>query len=273
MRAIRVVCVLQVVGVLAACVRAPATREVVDSGVDSDVFAEAGAEKPPLGAALPPRDPSPPVTRIVPAAGGQGGGGGSGVAAPPAAGSSAAESFAADGGEPQARAPRPSRHGAVVITELMIDPKALADAEGEWFELYNTEATPLDLAGCAIADGSARPHVMPAMTLAANAFATVARSEQPGFVADVVIAFSLKNAADALALECDGALIDRVSYDSAAGYPIKPGAALALDARALDADDNDQGASWCLATSAYASDLGSPGRLNPNCDVGEDAGR
>jgi hypothetical protein len=163
--------------------------------------------------------------------------------------------------------------GALVITELMVDPKALNDADGEWFELYNPGETPLDLAGCAIADGSAqRRPIATHSSIQPHGFATVARSAQPGFAPDAVATFSLKNGADALEILCGEVVVDRVAYDKTSGFPVAPGIAMSLDARHLRADANDDGGAWCFAMDAYASDLGSPGRANFECAHGEDAG-
>lgn len=42
--------------------------------------------------------------------------------------------------------------GALVITEFMADASAVADAEGEYFELYNTGPTAIDIGSLTIAD-------------------------------------------------------------------------------------------------------------------------
>jgi hypothetical protein len=155
----------------------------------------------------------------------------------------------------------------------MVDPKQLSDAAGEWFELYNPGEAALDLAGCAIADGSAQRHSIDAhFTVPPHGFASVARSASPGFLPHVVATFSLKNGADVLEIECGGVTIDRIAYDKTAGFPVIAGVSMSLDARHLHADANDAGGVWCPATEAYGSDLGSPGRANPACASGEDAG-
>jgi hypothetical protein len=179
--------------------------------------------------------------------------------------------LAADGGESAGAAPGAA--GALVITELMVDPKAATDADGEWFELYNPGEAPLDLAGCEIADGSAqRRPIATHVTIPPDGFATIARSARAGFAPDAVATFSLKNGADVLEIVCGGQVVDRVAYDKTSGFPVAPGVAMSLDARHLRADANDDGGAWCLAMDAYTSDLGSPGRANSECARGEDAG-
>jgi hypothetical protein len=178
---------------------------------------------------------------------------------------------AADGGEafPSLR----PRTGALVISEVMADPKAVTDADGEWFELWNPNAEPFALEGCAIADGSAQLHPISApVVVAAHAGVSIARTEHPGFAPDVVASFSLKNGADVLALVCGEVTIDRVEYDKTRGFPIKAGVAMSLDARYLEAARNDLAETWCLALDPYSDDLGTPGRPNPECGDDGDAG-
>jgi hypothetical protein len=278
-----------------ACVETAAPRARDGSSSDAGfanrdagligALADLNRERPPLGGARAPHDAGPPASRSFesnledggtreatkPAAGGGSGGsaasGGIGDA-PEAAQSIAA---AADGGK--ARAAAPGEAGALVISELMVDPNAVSDAEGEWFELYNPGGVPLDLAGCEIADGGAQRHAISTHTIIEpRDFAAIARSARPGFEPDAVATFSLKNGADVLEIICSGVLVDRVAYDKTSGFPIAAGSAMSLDARHLRADANDEGGAWCFATQAYASDLGSPGRANLECAAGEDAG-
>jgi hypothetical protein len=161
---------------------------------------------------------------------------------------------------------RPSAAGDLVITELMSNPEAVRDDAGEWFELHNpSEAQAFDLAGCAIDDGSAAPRMLTGpLRVEAGAFVVVARSEEVGFVPDWIMTFSLANAADALALICDGVLIDRVAYG--AGFPLAPGASMALDPEAIDPQTNDAPEAWCVAWLGGGAELGSPGAPNPRCD-------
>jgi hypothetical protein len=95
-------------------------------------------------------------------------------------------------------------------------------------------------------------------------FVVIARSAQMEFVPDWTMTFSLANAADVLALLCDGTVIDRVEYG--AGFPLAPGASTALDAGALDAAANDAPGVWCAALLAYSADRGTPGSPNPACE-------
>jgi len=57
-----------------------------------------------------------------------------------------------------------------------------------------------------------------------------------------------------------------VAWDDGVSFPDPEGASMALDPAHLDAGDNDDGSSWCEASSAYGEgDLGTPGAANDAC--------
>jgi len=202
---------------------------------------------------------------------------------PSCGGGSSAEGAGSDGGATAAdegldagvdlgppALPAPSTAGAVLITELMSNPLALSDAQGEWFELFNPGPQALELQGCLIADGGATPRTIGSgLVIEPGQYRVVARTAAPGFVPDLVATFSLGNDADRLGLECGGRVIDEVSYAASLGFALKAGASLALDPLQLDAALNDLGAAWCLAVTAYSSDLGTPGQPNTACGASE----
>jgi hypothetical protein len=162
----------------------------------------------------------------------------------------------------------PAQAGALVITELLADPKTLSDTDGEWVELYNPGSEPLELAGCrlggAVGEGNA---IASSLVAAPGAYVTLARTAAAGFTPSAVLSFSLTNTADTLVLSCGGVLIDQVSYDRSAGFPLAAGVSAALDPAALDATSNDSPAAWCLATESYGPEQGTPGTANAACLV------
>jgi hypothetical protein len=163
------------------------------------------------------------------------------------------------------RIPAPDAPGEIVITEVMPNPKALPDTQGEWFEIYNASATETyNLRGCEIADDSAVKCAVTAdLNLPPHGWATVARNPSPGFRPTYVCSsLSLTNAdPDQVIVRCGGTVIDRMTYAKA-----KEAASLALDIASLDALTNDDPAAWCLSTAAYnGEDLGTPGVPNSPC--------
>jgi hypothetical protein len=176
------------------------------------------------------------------------------------------------GSQPSA-AESPHLAGQLVISELMIDPKTLSDAQGEWLELANTGAEPLELQGCALDDGGKEPRLIAAPLLApAFGYVTIARGPQPGFEPSYVTSLSFSNSADTIALRCAEVEIDRVSYDKARGFPLVSGASLSLDPDQQSAQANDAAEAWCAGSESYGPELGSPGRANPPCARDADAG-
>lgn len=162
--------------------------------------------------------------------------------------------------------PTPMRAGDLVITELMIDPTTLPDAQGEWFELYNASATALTLRDCKLDDGVKTLHSFAqAVLIQQGEYATFARAPNPGFTPSATVALSLTNSADTLAIICAGIEIDRVSYDKAAGFAIESGVTLSLDPDALSAQQNDDASAWCAGQNLYNDDFGTPGGANPSC--------
>jgi hypothetical protein len=169
--------------------------------------------------------------------------------------------------EPDADAPigppRPAR-ADVVITEIMFDPMAVSDTEGEWIELWSAGAETFDLTGCQIDDGGASPRALPQLAIAPMQSLVIARAAQPGLVPDALLSLSFTNGMDRVALVCDGIVIDEVMYGP--GFPLSAGASLSLDPDRASADENDDPEAWCAASTPFGGDRASPGQPNPSCE-------
>lgn len=159
---------------------------------------------------------------------------------------------------------RPRAEGDLVITELLADPQARPDADGEWFELYNPSDTTWELEGCTLESDPDESHAIMGSQLVAPGQRVVwARSAEPGFDPDYVYAgIVLANEDDALALTCDDEFIDLVGWDTA-----DPGRSRSLDPASTDAQLNDDDDAWCPAPveAAPDADAGTPGSPNPPC--------
>lgn len=165
--------------------------------------------------------------------------------------------------------------GQVVITEIMPDPATISDTNGEWFELRNTSAGPVELRGCEFGDNlTPTPStfiVESGVLIPAGGFATFARSTMAGFTASYVYpsAWALANTtADEVRLRCGGVTIDSVIFTSAFGFA--SGASMSLDPGSTNAAANDTSTNWCRGTGTYEAtgpNLGTPGAANPVCAV------
>jgi hypothetical protein len=168
--------------------------------------------------------------------------------------------------------------GAVVVTEIMKDPKAVSDAAGEWLEVFNSGGAPVNLEGWSISDQGSNNHVIAVgglgLVLGPGARLVLGINDDPTLNGGVVVdyeykSFTLANSADQVLLKDPaGTLMESVAYDGGTLWPSTPGAALSLSATAHSATLNDDPANWCDAVtpvSAGSSDFGSPGTVNPVC--------
>ncbi len=176
--------------------------------------------------------------------------------------------------------------GDLVITELMINPAKVSDDLGEWIEIRNLSAQPIDLNGLVLSEDDAFDehtiHHCKPLTVAAGGVLVVGSStdKSKNGGADVAYAwkgYSLNNLKDSVILEArykDGnkVKIDRVGWDTTWQINKLAGLAMALDATQTTAEGNDALANWCPATEPMASgDKGTPGTVNPACPNPPDA--
>ncbi|MFN8490723.1 MAG: lamin tail domain-containing protein [Caldilineaceae bacterium] len=158
----------------------------------------------------------------------------------------------------------PSLPVRVLITEVMADPKAVSDANGEWFELYNPNAEAVNLRGWTIKDLGNDQHPINAhLILQPGAFVVLGRNNDSATNGGVTVAYmytgvNLANTSDALLLIApDGTEVDRVVWGGASGLKVTAGASME---RANLADP----AVWTTAQTSWsgsAGDNGSPGAM------------
>ena len=162
----------------------------------------------------------------------------------------------------------------VIITEIMQNPDAVSDANGEYFEVYNPTKYPINLKGWSIKDdlADASPHVITSdVIIPADGFVVLARNSVLASNGNVVVDYQytntdLDNAADVLVLE-DGenTQIDITSYDGGPVWPNPVGAS--MEYIGSNIQDNNDGNLWAAAKRSEgidAPDLGSPGTSGSN---------
>ena len=164
--------------------------------------------------------------------------------------------------------------GEVIFTEIMQNPAATGDADGEWVELYSLADHAVVLDGCTLSsagndsDISLAPE-LPLVMLPGD-YLVFARNIDPaanGGVAAVypLTGIALGNADDHITLTC-AEEVDAVAWDGGPAFPDPSGASMQLDPAAYDSDLNDAAESWCVAAPPYgAGDLGTPGAPNLPC--------
>ena len=171
-------------------------------------------------------------------------------------------------------APPPVR--SVIVTEFMKDPAAVSDTRGEWVEVHNRSASPIDLDGWTLRDEGSNRTVLAAPGGAGGVpgygFLVLGRSDDPlangGVRVGVTYSgFTLSNGADEIVLEAPGGFeIDRVDYGDGPLWPDDAGRSVSLARSAWGTDLALNPSSWCSGSSPLpAGDQGTPGAVNDAC--------
>ncbi len=162
--------------------------------------------------------------------------------------------------------------GDLIVTEVMYNPAGVVDTVGEWFEVYNTSSTPINLNSITVSDESSPVETFTTrvgrtgVVVGPGEWAVFCRIEDPeqngGVTCDVGYDdFQLANGGDEIILSLDGTLLDRVAWGTA-GWPNPNGASAALRSSAYTESANDSGSNWSATGSGCAlssGDSGSPG--------------
>ncbi|MFC1996176.1 ExeM/NucH family extracellular endonuclease [Chloroflexota bacterium] len=158
----------------------------------------------------------------------------------------------------------------IVINEIIQNPAAVSDANGEWFELYNPTSSDIDIDGWTIRDDGSDNHVIAnggPLVVPAGGYLVLGNNTDQATNGGAPVAYSygsnwyLSNSADEVILiDTMNNEIDRVEYDGGPNFPDPTGASMSLIEPALD---NNVGANWCEASTPFgAGDLGTPGAGN-----------
>ncbi len=165
--------------------------------------------------------------------------------------------------------------GGLLITEIMYDPLILSDSEGEWFEIFNNTAGPVDLYQIVIRKNDNQDHIINNhIVLPSHAYFIFSRSETAVSAVNKYVygsSVSLNNTGAVLSLSnygsdgTDGSLIVSVNYGDE-GFPSGSGTSLSLSPDHFSLAEGVLGNSWCVSSVAFnTGDLGTPGMPNPNC--------
>ncbi len=159
--------------------------------------------------------------------------------------------------------------GELFITEIMRDPSAVLDENGEYFEVYNASSTDINLCGWTLRDaGTDTTTVSGDVYVGAGEYAVLTRnassSANGGIASDYGYGNSLQmgnGADDEIILAVAGVTVDEVYYLSSffggSGYSAE------LRSTSFSATGNNSASGWCTATTTYGSgDRGTPGLPN-----------
>ena len=157
----------------------------------------------------------------------------------------------------------------VVITEMMINPKAQTDSKAEWFELYNAGTASVSLKGWSITDqagSSQNKHTITANVLIKpGAYVVLGKYYDKTATGGVTVNYAygqsvwdLGNGGDEIYLyDAAKKLVDKVAYTKT--WTIPNGASLSLKDPTLD---NSLSKNWCVEKTKWCStcDMGTPGK-------------
>lgn len=159
--------------------------------------------------------------------------------------------------------------GDLVITEIMFNPKAVSDTNGEYFEVFNTTNETIEINNWTITDSGSDAHIIesdtPVIVPAQSYFVFARKADQNvngGFIPDYVYnSFNLTNTEDeVILLDSAGQIIDKVAYNST-DYPNEAGKS--MSSITTSNTDNDSATYWKSEESTYGNgDYGTPGAAN-----------
>ncbi len=155
--------------------------------------------------------------------------------------------------------------GDLIITEVMANPKAVSDANGEWFEIYNATSSTLNLANLNLSDDGSNNHTVASdpLNLAPNSFFVFGRNGNTttngGYTADYVYSgFTLSNDSDQIILSLGGIVIAQLAYTG--GFVIN---GISSELKSLPSLVSNFGGTPEEASYLFGDgDYGTPGAMN-----------
>ncbi len=166
--------------------------------------------------------------------------------------------------------------GDLLFTEIMPKPYGLIPSGGCWVEIWNDSGVNVDVEGLRV-DSYV---VQESLLLVAGGRLVLGSNDDLSNNGGVPVDYELNNFlldydTQGLILD-DGELVfDEVWWGDCGAFPCPTGASLSLSPEHHDAELNDDGANWCVATSTYGDGgKGTPGAPNDPCgaDTGLDSG-
>ncbi len=164
--------------------------------------------------------------------------------------------------------------GTIIITEIMQNPHAVSNTDGEYFEIYNTSNNSIDLNGFIIRDDDFDDDtIKTSLIIAAKDYLIMGRNNDMLVNGGVSVdyqysGFILANSGDEIVLVCpDGIqIIDSVDYDAGPNFPVPIGASMQVNPNKMSDSGNDVGLNWCWSSTEFGTgDLGTPGLSNDIC--------
>ncbi len=168
--------------------------------------------------------------------------------------------------------------GDIIITEIMYNPDTVTDTKGEWFEVFNTTQSSIDMKNWTISDLVTSKKILTTLIVPPLGFAVLARTGDTltngGLQFDYAYGtINFNNGGDKITvLDSMDNVIDQVEYSSALGFPSVSGASIVFNISGLVLlhQENNDGSNWIKETiDTYGlGDFGTPGYSNnPILDI------
>lgn len=155
----------------------------------------------------------------------------------------------------------------VIITEVMINPQNISDANGEWFEIYNANPIPINFKNWMILDNDTDDFlILDNVVIPNNSYAVFTNNENENTNGGIETqleynGINLANGGDELfLLSPEGILADSIWWDGGSQFPFGNGKSMALENIEFD---NTIAINWKESDIEFSSgDFGTPGLEN-----------
>lgn len=158
----------------------------------------------------------------------------------------------------------------LVITEVMQNPAAVSDANGEWFEIFNSGPNSLDLDGFEFSDNGTNSFTITgSLVIASGDYLVLGRNSDSATNGGINVdyeysgGFTLANGDDEIVISFNNVEYDRIEYDGGTAWPQPTGSSEGASMMLIGTDagiDNNIGSNWQLSTMGIGNgDFGTPG--------------
>jgi len=156
--------------------------------------------------------------------------------------------------------------GDIIITEIMNNPSAVVDSEGEWFEIYNTtNDKTFNLENIAFGNGLSEFVIDKPLNIKPLSYIIFSQNDDPNTNGGVTVDYkydnmNLGNIAGEIYIIGSSDYIDLVEYDS---FIMEEGKSISLNPSNLNPSNHNDSSLWCLSLNQMSSgDFGTPGEVN-----------
>jgi len=159
--------------------------------------------------------------------------------------------------------------GSVIITEILNNADGNDDGK-EWFEIYNTSDSAIDLQDWTVTDeGSNAITISESLVIESGGYLVLGEETDPTLNSGAEVDYAwgtnanltLGNGDDEIILSCGGIIIDMVAYDNGDTFPDPNSYSMALSPNYYNSVENDLGENWGISFEPYGDgeNSGTPG--------------